>query len=253
MNTQRIVLKFGTGILTADASGLQLDRAQFTRLAAEIAELIAGGREVVVISSAAVAAGVAALGLRARPTSLPGKQACAAVGQSQLMRAYEESFAEHGLTTAQLLLTHGDIDSRQRRANAETTLRELLGFRRVVPVINENDSVAVEELRFGDNDRLGAEVAALCGAAAYLILTGSDGLRANGERLPVVDDAAAAHSHVTGEKGEHSTGGMASKLDAVAFATEAGIETWILDGRSPGQIAAALAGADVGTRFPAKK
>jgi len=247
---KRLVLKFGTGILTTDASGLQLDRSQFARLSAEIAALVDGGHEVIVISSAAVAAGVAALGLTARPASLPAKQACAAVGQSQLMRAYEETFAQHGLRAAQLLLTHGDIDSRQRRANAENTLRELLGFSRVVPVINENDSVAVEELGFGDNDHLGAEVASLCQADLFLILTGSDGLHAEGQRLPVVTDQGEARRHVTGEKGTHSTGGMGSKLDAVGLATAAGIETWILHGRVPGQMAGAVAGSDVGTRFP---
>lgn len=250
---KRLVIKLGTGVLTTDASGLQLDRSQFTRLAAEIAGLVGAGHPVVVISSAAVAAGVAALGLDERPSSLPAKQACAAVGQSQLMRAWQEALAGHGLTAAQLLLTHGDIDSRQRRLNAENTLRELLAFPGVVPVINENDSVAVEELRFGDNDRLGAELAELCDADLFLILTGSDGLRGNGQRLPVVTDLDDARRHVTSEKGAHGTGGMGSKLDAVAFATAAGIETWILDGRRPGQLAAALAGHDVGTRFPAGK
>jgi glutamate 5-kinase len=249
----RLVIKLGTGVLTTDANGLQLDRAQFTRLAAEIAALTCAGHPVVVISSAAVAAGVAALGLGERPTSLPAKQACAAVGQSQLMRAWQEAFAAHGLAAAQLLLTHGDIDGRQRRRNAENTLRELLAFHNVVPVINENDSVAVEELRFGDNDRLGAEVAGLCGADRFLILTGSDGLQGDGRRIPVVTDLDEARRHVTADKGAHSTGGMGSKLDAVAFATAAGIETWILDGRRPGQLAAALAGEDVGTRFPAAK
>jgi len=248
---KRIVLKFGTGILTTDSVGLQLDRKQFDRLAAEVSSLVDAGHAVVIISSAAVAAGVAALGRRERPSSLPAKQACAAVGQSQLMRAYEESFADHHLTAAQLLLTHEDIDSRQRRANAENTLRELLSYPRVVPVINENDSVAVEELGFGDNDRLGAEVASLCQADLYLILTRSDGLKADGQRLPVVTDVDGARGHVTGEKGEHSTGGMGSKLDAVEFATRAGIETWILDGMQTGRIAAAVSGHDTGTRFPA--
>ena len=226
--SKRIVLKFGTGILTTDASGLQLDRGQFARLAGEISALVDTGHSVIVISSAAVAAGVAALGRKERPSSLPAKQACAAVGQSQLMRAYEESFAPHKLVAAQLLLSHDDIDSRQRRANAENTLRELLSYPRVVPVINENDSVAVEELGFGDNDQLGAEVASLLHADLYLILTRSDGLHA-----------------------AHRTGGMGSKLEAVGFATGAGIETWILDGMQPGRIAAALAGEDTGTRFPA--
>ncbi len=250
---RRIVVKFGSGVLTTDASGLQLDGAQFTRLAAEIGELVADGHSIVVISSAAVAAGVAALALPGRPEDLAVKQACAAVGQSKLMRAYEEAFARHQLTAAQLLLTHGDIDSRQRRRNAENTLRELRAFPRVVPVINENDSVAVEELRFGDNDKLGAEVAQLCGADLFLILTGSDGLQGDGKRLPVVADLDAVRCHITGEKGAHGTGGMGSKLDAVGFATAAGIETWILDGRRPAQMAAAVTGRDVGTRFPARK
>lgn len=251
--SKRIVLKFGTGILTKDASGLQLDRGQFDRLATEMAALIGEGHSIVVISSAAVAAGVAALGHTQRPQSLTAKQACAAIGQSRLMRAYEESFAAHGLTAAQLLLTHDDIDSRQRRANAMNTLDELLSYPHVVPVINENDSVAVEELRFGDNDRLGAEVALLVGADIYLILTRTDGLHANGRRESVVTDLCTARTHITGETGKHSTGGMSSKLDAVEFTTRAGIETWILDGRLPGRIAAALAGEDTGTRFPAAK
>lgn len=251
--SKRIVLKFGTGILTTDACGLQLDRGQLERLASEIAALVGGGHSVVVISSGAVAAGVAALGLTERPDSLPAKQACAAIGQSRLMSAYEECFARHGVASAQLLLTHDDIDSRQRRINAENTLRALLSHPRVVPVINENDSVAVEELRFGDNDQLGAEVAALCRADVYLILTRSDGLHADNERQSVVTDLASARAHVTGEKGAHSTGGMGSKLDAVEFATRAGIETWILDGTKPGRIAAAMAGEDTGTRFPPQK
>jgi glutamate 5-kinase len=250
---QRLVVKFGTGVLTTDASGLQLDGDQFRRFAAEIAALVAAGHPVVVISSAAIAAGVAALGRRERPTSLPAKQAYAAVGQSQLMRAWQDALASHGLIAAQLLLTHGDIDSRQHRLNAENTLRELHAFPNVVPVINENDSVAVEELGLGDNDRLGAEVAQLCRADLLLIVTGSDGLQGDGRRLPLVTDLREVRRHVTGEKGAHGTGGMGSKLDAVAFATAAGIEAWILDGRRPGQLAAALEGQDVGTRFPARQ
>lgn len=250
----RIVLKFGTGILTESSGGAAPDVAQFRRLAAEVAALVLSGHSCVIISSGAVAAGVAALGLSARPTELTEKQACAAVGQSKLMRLYESGFESHGITVAQLLLTHDDIDSRQRRRNAYNTIQRLLGHERVVPVINENDSVAVEELRFGDNDRLGAEVAQLCRADRLLILTSSNGLLDDaGRRMPVVDDAASARRFVTPDRGAMSTGGMETKLEAVRLAVGAGIETWILDGRQPGQIAEAVAGGDVGTRFPVRR
>lgn len=249
---KRIVVKFGTGVLTTNASGLQLDSDQFTRLGSEIANLIAKGHSLTIISSAAVAAGVAALNWTTRPSSLPAKQACAAVGQSQLMQAYERALTPHRLTVAQLLLTHGDIDSRQRRDNAKTTLEALHNFPQVVPIINENDSIAVEELRFGDNDRLGAEVAQLVRADLFLILTGSDGLIGENQRIPLVTDLSKAHQHVTDEKDPHGTGGMGSKLEAVGLATAAGIDSWILDGRQPNRIAAAIAGQNTGTRFPAK-
>jgi len=257
MKLRPIVLKFGTGILAREG-GCSLDPTQFRRLSAEIAELVKGGIPCVVVSSAAVAAGVDALGLPSRPVDLAGKQACAAVGQPALMGAYTRHFARHGLRPAQLLLSHEDIFDAGRRRNASVTLKKLLASPGVVPIINENDSVAVEELRFGDNDRLSAEVAQLVGARLLILLTSADGLLARSSkddtearRIPVVTDIREAFRHVTPEKGEHSTGGMTTKLQAVETAVAAGVETVIAHGRKKGQIHGAVQGMDVGTRFPA--
>lgn len=259
MKKRPVVLKFGTGILAREG-GCSLDGAQFRRLSAEIAGLVASGVPCVVVSSGAVAAGVDAMKLAKRPSDLAGKQACAAVGQPALMEAYGRHLARHGLRPAQLLLTHDDIFDTGRRRNASVTLSKLLSSPGIVPIINENDSVAVEELRFGDNDRLSAEVAQLVNARLLILLTSADGLmalpsKADGKpvRIPQVADIREAFRHVTPEKGEHSTGGMSAKLQAVQTAVAAGIETVIAHGRKKGRIAGAVAGEDVGTRFPPAK
>ncbi|MDX2080235.1 MAG: glutamate 5-kinase [Terrimicrobiaceae bacterium] len=248
---KRLVVKLGTGVLSR-AGGRALDTAQFRRLAGEFAALQKKGHSIILVSSAAIAAGVRVLGLPKRPADLPGKQACAAAGQPELMRLYSTSLKPHGLHAAQLLLTHGDIDSRTRRANARNTIYRLLESRSVIPIINENDTVAVEEVRFGDNDRLSAEVAQLLRADHLLILTSVDGLQdTDGKRIPRVDHLEDAARHVRPDKGEESVGGMKTKLEAVRLALAAKIPVHILDGRRPGQLAAALAGRNVGTFFPA--
>ncbi len=248
-----IVLKFGTGVL-AHPGGRALNSAQFRRLSSDFAALMKKGHQVVVVSSAAIAAGVHALGLKSRPEDLSGKQACAAAGQPELMRLYSASFKKHGLRAAQLLLSHGDIDSRQRRTNAQSTLRKLLSVPSMIPIINENDSVAVEELRFGDNDRLSAEVAMLIDADHLVICTSADGLQdSSGKRISIVRDIADAFRHVRPEKGSFSVGGMQTKLEAVQLAVGGGIPATIIDGHKPDQIAAAVARRDVGTRFPVPK
>ncbi|MEI6712449.1 MAG: glutamate 5-kinase [Verrucomicrobiota bacterium] len=245
----RIVLKFGSGIL-ATPKGTTLDKKQFTRLSKEVSALVAAGHECLVVSSGAVAAGLGVLGLKARPEELALRQACAAVGQSKLMQLYSECFGEHGLGVAQLLLTHGDIDSRTRCANVRTTLSCLMTQGRVVPIINENDSVATEELKFGDNDRLSAEVAMLVGADLLILLTSVEGLLdAKGNRVPVVENVAAVAGLAREDKGRLSVGGMVSKLQAVKLAVDSGISTVIASGRKPGQIAAVVAGKNAGTRF----
>ena len=248
-STLRIVVKFGSGIL-ANARGTALDARQFKRLAREIAVLVRVGHEVIVVSSGAVAAGLGALGLKERPGELAAIQACAAIGQSKLMQTYGAMFAQHGLVVAQLLLTYRDLDSRVSYANAQNTIERLLERKRVVPIINENDSVAVEELRFGDNDKLSAEVAILVRADMLILLTSVDGLLdARGATVPLVRDVEQVKGLAREEKGRFSVGGMASKLQAVKLAVEARIRTHIGSGTKPGQIAKIVAGKSAGTRF----
>lgn len=246
---KRIVIKFGTGVLSKHG-GKALDPAVFRRIATEVAAAKKRKWEVIIVSSGAIAAGVHVLGLKERPQELALKQACAAIGQPILMKLYEACFGKCGLRTAQLLLSHGDVDSRTRRANARNTLERLLKVPHIVPIINENDSVATEELKLGDNDRLSAEVAQLIEADLLLLLTSASGLMQGAKRLPVVENIESAFQYVTGEKGSHSVGGMQTKLEAVKIALQAGIPAVIADGRKAGEISSVLAGRSVGTRFP---
>jgi glutamate 5-kinase len=247
---KRIVVKFGSGILTKPTRD-GLHAAHIRRLTAEFAELVSTGHQCVLVSSGAVAAGMMQFGIHQRPSDLPSIQACAAVGQSRLMRLYETLFSRHDLRVAQLLLTHQDLDSRMRYENARNTLERLFQFGRVVPIINENDSVAVEELNFGDNDLLSAEVAILSRAALLVILTSVDGLLGNdGATIAEVNDIDAVKSLATREGGVYSRGGMISKLEAAGCARQAGIPTVIGSGLRPGVLLQAVKGESVGTRFP---
>jgi glutamate 5-kinase len=249
--TGRIVVKFGSGILTVPGENA-IDAVQVGRLCAEVAELVKSGQSVVVVSSGAVAAGLEPLGLAERPEALSARQACAAVGQSRLMSLYSTEYAKHGLAVGQILLTYSDLDSRQRRQNARNTLECLLERGNVVPIINENDTVAVEELNFGDNDRLSAEVAILVHAEKLILLTSVDGLLDAQQRtIPRVDEIDSVISYVRDEKGRLSVGGMRSKLGAVSVAVHAGITTAVASGRIPGQILRIAWGESAGTLFPA--
>lgn len=208
--------------------------AQFKKLADAVAGLVKKGSQCIVVSSGAVAAGMPVLGLAERPSDLATRQACAAAGQTRLMDLYTEMFGAHGLAVAQLLLTHGDLDSRKRRENAGNTLEKLLERKNVVPIVNENDSVAVEELRFGDNDHLSAEVAMLAKADLLIILTSVDGLMdKKGNVVPLVRDLDEVAGLVRNDKGKLSVGGMVTKLEAVRLALQAGITTVIANGRKP--------------------
>ena len=249
---RRILLKFGSGILTRPRANA-LDEKQFGRLTADVAQLVRGGCECIIVSSGAVAAGMRVVGLRERPLDLTTGQACAAVGQSKVMHLYASMFAKHHLNVAQLLLTHSDLDSRIRHQNAKNTLRRLLECKNFVPVVNENDSVALEELRFGDNDRLSAEVAVLAEAQLLILLTGVDGLMDHaGKRIPMVADVGEAAHFVRKEKSRFSVGGMVTKLEAVKLATAAGIPAVIANGRRAGIISRIAAGERVGTLFPVR-
>jgi glutamate 5-kinase len=249
---RRILLKFGSGILTRPRANA-LDEKQFYRLTADVAQLIRARCECIIVSSGAVAAGMRVVRLKERPLDLTTGQACAAVGQSKLMHLYASMFAKHRLNVAQLLLTHSDLDSRTRHENAKNTLRRLLECKNVVPVINENDSVAVEELRFGDNDRLSAEVAVLAEAELLIMLTSVDGLMDHaGKRIPIVTDVADAARYVRREKSKLSVGGMVTKLEAVKLATAAGIPAVIANGRRAGIIPGIASGERLGTLFPVR-
>jgi glutamate 5-kinase len=249
LKSRRVVVKFGSGILT-HLSGLGLDEGQFEQLVYAVAGLRSSGHEVIVVSSGAVAAGGMAFGMVRRPEDTATLQACAAVGQTRLMQRYESLFSRHGLLVAQLLLTNEDLHQAGRRENLTNTLERLLAFKNVVPIINENDSVATEELKVGDNDRLSAGVAQLAKADILILLTSVDGLLdAEGRVIPEVIDVSAVGGHVRPEKGMHSTGGMASKLGSAGEAVAAGVEVVIANGRNPSQLLAVVEGGGVGTRL----
>jgi len=244
-----VVIKFGSGILTRP-DRIALDDSQFESLVAAVAGLQQQGVRPVVVSSGAAAAGMMAFGIKERPAELATLQACCAVGQTRLMHFYETLFRQFGLNVAQLLLTNSDFATPERSENVGNTLRRLLAFDDVVPIINENDSVAVEELKFGDNDTLSARLAVLAGARLLVLLTGVEGLKdGDGQLVPVVTDLDNAAAHVRPDTGAFSVGGMATKLEAVRTAAAAGIPAVIADGRNPDQLAEIVAGGGVGTRF----
>lgn len=246
---KRVVIKLGTGILTK-ATRDGLDTGQFRRLTGEIAESIRAGFEAVLVTSGAVGAGLMHLKLTERPSDLPSVQAAAAIGQSRLMHLYATLFARHDLHVAQLLLTHQDLDSRTRCQNARNTLERLLRFGNIVPIINENDSVVVEELKFGDNDFLSAEVAILSQADLLVLLTSVEGLLGEDNQLiPEVSDIDLVAGLAKREMGVYSRGGMVSKLQAAKQAVEAGIPVVIASGLRKNVITSALNGEMIGTRF----
>ena len=255
--SKRPVIKIGSAVLAGGGGKASLDRRKFAALCDDIAAA-AKGRTPVVVSSGAVALGVERLGLASRPKEMALKQAAAAAGQSRLMRLYDDELEARGLRCAQVLLTHADIANRGRYLNARRALSELLS-RSVVPVINENDTVSVEEIKFGDNDALAAMVVDLVEADLLVILTDAGGVyskdprkHADAVRIPVIDRVTASVEALAGD-GESSTGtgGMITKLRAARRASEAGVACAILPGE-PGMIGKLLAGDDVGTLVQAQ-
>ena len=247
----RIVVKVGTHAI-ATRTG-RPDYPALRRLVSQLCALRKGGNEVVFVSSGAVAAGVESLGLKARPKDVNDVQMCAAVGQARFISEYEKLFESHGVKIGQVLLTHHDFDDRRRAQNVRKSLDHLVKAG-IVPVINENDVVADEELKgqtFGDNDWLSFLIAKLVKADALVLLTTVDGLLdANGKRIPEIANVRSAMRLVrVGEKGSLSKGGMDSKLRAVKAAVASGIDTYIANGRKS-VLAPLLAGRSVGTFFP---
>lgn len=250
-SARRWVVKVGSALLTNDGRGL--DQDVIAGLVGQLAELRQQGCEVVLVSSGAVAAGVVRLGWTRRPTALHDLQAAAAVGQSELVQSYENAFRHFHYATAQVLLGHDDVIARDRYLNARGTLNTLLSLG-VVPVVNENDTVVTDEIRFGDNDTLAALVANLIDADALLLLTDQDGLydadpRSNpGARLVEVSDVHAPElDAMAGEGGALGRGGMVTKLRAARLAARSGTETVIANGRRDAVIAAVSSGKPVGT------
>ena len=250
--TRRWVVKIGSALITAE--GVGVDRPAIAAWTAQMAALRKRGVELVLVSSGAVAEGMARLGWKQRPQELYKLQAAAAVGQMGLVQTYESFFQQHGLHTAQVLLTHEDLSARERYLNARTTLRTLLDFG-VVPVVNENDTVTTEEIRFGDNDTLGALVANLVEAEVLVILTDQQGLYERDPRqdpeAPLVsegraDDPALARM-AGGSGGSLGRGGMATKLRAAKLASRSGCATVIASGRLPDVLLHIAEGAAVGT------
>ena len=254
-SASRIVVKLGTGVLT-DSRKL-IDPSQLEQIVAQVAALRKAGKEVVVVTSGAVGAGMGVLGYENRPADLAEKQACAAVGQTRLMATYEKLFAAHGLVVAQVLLTHEDLEHHERHLNARNTLVTLLG-RGVVPIINENDAVSFTEIKFGDNDKLSALVASLLPADLLVILTTVDGVienfgKKNAKTLSVIEKIdAAVQGMAGGTTSETAVGGMKSKIDAAKIAVRSGIPLVIASGHDKRILGKILAGEKEGTLFVAK-
>jgi glutamate 5-kinase len=243
----RLIVKVGASALTNGAGRLVPE--QLERLAGDIAASVSAGGQVVLVSSGAIACGMARLGLSKRPAALAQLQACAAIGQSELMHLYTRAFAQRGLLTAQVLLTQEDLADRARFRNAKQTLLTLL-HRRVVPVVNENDTVAVEEITFGDNDRLAALVAVAVDAQLLIVLSDVDGFLQDGKPLERVESVSRVASLVQPGRTRNVTkGGMASKLEAARIVGHSGIPMIIANGTRSGSLAAILAGQPVGTLF----
>jgi glutamate 5-kinase len=251
----RLVVKLGTGVLTDRRK--QIDPAQLGQLAAQIAAQRKAGKEVVLVSSGAIGAGMGALGYEKRPTELAELQACAAVGQPSLMARYAEVFAKHNLHVAQVLLTHDDLEHHDRHLNARNTLVTLLG-RGVVPIINENDAVSLAEIKFGDNDKLSALVASLLPADLLVILTTVDGVlenfgKANPKTISVIEKIDAGIEKLGGgTTSETAVGGMKSKIEAAKIVVRSGIPLVIASGKKKNALENILAGEDEGTLFVAQ-
>ncbi len=251
-----IVVKVGSSTVADDH--LRLRRRLLAGLVSDIAGLVHGGRRVVLVSSGAIACGQHVLGVKERPRQVPALQAASAVGQGRLFAHYERLFGDHELTAAQVLLTSEDFNRRSSYVNARNTLRRLLSWG-VVPVVNENDTTATDEIRFGDNDVLAAQVAIMLRADHLVLLTDQDGLytadpRRDGsaELVRRVTDPAQLAALQVGDASRRGAGGMRGKTAAALMAAAADVRTVIANGSMPGVLSAAVTGTDVGTHVLAR-
>jgi glutamate 5-kinase len=249
-----VVVKLGSSIVAEDTGELRL--SVIAGLCEEVAALHRSGVDVVVVTSGAIARGIHLLGMTVRPSAIEDLQAASAVGQGRLYRTYDELLRERGVQSAQVLLTFFDMSARTSYVNARRTLRRLLDWR-IVPVINENDTTTTDEISFGDNDFLAAQVAVLVGASLLVLLTDAGGLYTTDPRIDpgaelverVADAASLDALDIGGAGSPLGSGGMRSKVVAAELATAAGIPTVIASGFQPGVLPAAWAGESVGTRF----
>jgi len=256
---KRIVVKVGTRLLT-HATG-KLNLSYMEKLVRELANLHNQGHEVILVTSGSIGAGRGKLNITRKSVSIPEKQAIAAVGQGLLIQLYEKLFSEYGLTVGQILLTRNDIISRRRYINACNTVLTLLKLG-VIPIINENDSVSVEEIKFGDNDRLSALVAGLSDATTLILLTDVDGLYTKNPRkyddAELLTEVEQINDEIkAGAEESHdslATGGMITKLQAAQIAVSSGVGMYIANGFDPGNILKIIKGENIGTFFkPYKK
>lgn len=244
---RRVVIKVGTSLLSH--AGGTLDRQRCQRIVDHIAPLRARGVDVVLVTSGAIAAGMGSLGFKARPRRLPQLQAAASVGQGQLMRLYDELFRASQRLVGQVLLTRDDLADRRRYLNARHTLLALLAAG-VIPIVNENDTIAVDEIRFGDNDQLSALVAALVHADALIILSDVEGVLQDGRPIPIIDAITPELERLArGTTRATATGGMTTKLAAARIAMASGIPLIIASGDTPDVLRRLVDGEALGTLF----
>jgi glutamate 5-kinase len=256
LNSKTLIVKVGSSLVTNNGEGL--DRVAIAAWAAQISELVKNGKQIALVSSGAVAEGMQRLGWKKRPVEVNELQAAAAVGQMGLVQMYESCFAEHGLHTAQILLTHDDLRDRKRYLNARSTLKTLLDLK-VIPIINENDTVVTEEIRFGDNDTLGALVANLIEADALVILTDQQGLYSadprkdkNAKFINFETAGNLALEKMAGGAGSDiGSGGMLTKILAAKRAASSGAHTVIASGREADVLTRLSAGEAIGTHLQA--
>jgi glutamate 5-kinase len=255
---KRVVVKIGSSLVASPNGGLRLDRIE--RLTEEFGRVQAQNRQLVLVSSGAIVAGISHLALNSYPQEVPLQQAAAAVGQSRLMRAYEMAFEKSGHKIAQILLTHQDLADRRRFLNARHTLTTLLKLG-VIPIINENDTVSIEEIRFGDNDTLAGQIAHLVDADLLVILSDVNGLyeedphiNPSAKLVPLVPTITKQIENLAGaSRTKSSRGGMVTKIQAAKQAGRFGVPTLLLNGETPNTLAQALEGNSSGTFFASKE